>query len=289
MGRFTVAMSAPGRLVDVCKRHLVAVTVDRIGPTIAAGGVMVNGRTGSINQQIAPGDVLECTPTDALEPEERELAVAFEDADLLICEKPAGMHVHPLGVHRRGTLLNALLAHAGARRDQPWGAWRPHPAHRLDRGASGLIAIAKNAATHDGLRMQLASGAMQRRYRAIVEGIVAEARGTIEGALGRDPQHDYRRAIVPDGQPARTHFTVVARTALQTTLELELETGRTHQIRAHLASLGHPIVGDTLYGAAPGAPDTIALFAIALTLEHHGETLAVGLTAPVTTAEAVLK
>ena len=273
MSRFTVVMAAPGRLVETCKRHLAVLAVDQVGPLIAAGGINVNGAIGSMNQLVVAGDVLEVGPLPgALAPEPRGLAIVFEDDELVIVDKPAGLHVHPLGVYRHGTLINGLLWHAGARPDHPWAAWRPHPAHRLDRGASGLLAIAKRAAIHDALRMQLASGAMQRRYRATVEGSLACDRGTIDGPLGRDPLDDYRRAIVPGGQPARTHFTVVARAATTTTVELELETGRTHQIRAHLASLGHPIVGDTLYGASPREPAlTIELRAIELHLEHRGE------------------
>ncbi len=273
MSRFTVAMAAPGRLVDVCKRHLIVLSVDRIGPWIAAGGITVNDQPGAINQLVATGDVLAAgLLTGTLLPEPRTLAIVFEDDDLVIVDKPAGLHVHPLGEYRRGTLLNALLWHAGAREDRPWAAWRPHPAHRLDRCASGLLVIAKSAAIHDALRTQLASHAIERRYRATVEGSLACDRGTIDGPLGRDPQNDYRRAIVADGQAARTHFTVIARTATTTTVELELETGRTHQIRAHLASLGHPIVGDALYGAAPREPtEVIELRAIALQLDHRGE------------------
>jgi 23S rRNA pseudouridine1911/1915/1917 synthase len=273
MPRFTVAMATPGRLVDVCKRHLVVLAVDQIGPLIAAGGVTVNGQPGSINQLVATGDELAAAfPTGALVPEPRTLTIVFEDDELLIVDKPAGLHVHPLGAYRRGTLLNALLWHAGAREDAPWAAWRPHPAHRLDRGASGLLAIAKRGEVHDSLRTQLASGAMERRYRATVEGSLARERGLIDGPLGRDPQDDYRRAVVADGQPARTHFRVVARAPTTTTVELELETGRTHQIRAHLASLGHPIVGDALYGASPRAPAaSIELRAIELHLDHRGE------------------
>ncbi|HEY6038544.1 MAG TPA: RluA family pseudouridine synthase, partial [Kofleriaceae bacterium] len=151
---------------------------------------------------------------------------------------------------------------AGARPDQPWARYRPRPAHRLDRGASGLVAFAKTAAGHDELRRQLAAGTLHRRYRATVEGRLT-GEGVIDRPLGRDPGNDYRRAVVSDGQRAVTRYRVVEELGARTVVELELETGRTHQIRAHLASLGHPIAGDELYGAAPGEPNRIELRAIA--------------------------
>jgi 23S rRNA pseudouridine1911/1915/1917 synthase len=261
----------PGRLVDVAKQHLAVVSIDRVGPLIAAGRVTVNGQPGAIADPVRAGDVLEVAgPLDeALVPEERAFAIVFEDDALVIVDKPGAMHVHPLGAYRTGTLLNALVWHAGARPDQPWAAWRPRPAHRLDRGASGVIAIAKHADVHDALRGQLASGAMYRRYRATVEGELASDAGAIDAPLGRDPGNDYRRAVVPGGQPALTHYRVVGRTPGRTVVELELATGRTHQIRAHLASLGHPIVGDVLYGAPQvETVDLIELRAIELQLDH---------------------
>jgi 23S rRNA pseudouridine1911/1915/1917 synthase len=269
-------VDAPGgRLVDIVKQHLAVVAIDRIGPAIAAGAITVNGRTGAINQIVTPGEILAVSDAaggalgEPLVPEPRAVRVLVEDDDLIVVDKPPGIHVHPLGAHRTGTLLNALLWCAGARPDQPWAAWRPRPAHRLDRGASGLVVIAKRAEIHDALRVMLEAHAVERRYRATVHGRLAAEAGTIDAPLGRDPANDYRRAVVPGGQRAITHYRVVRRDPDTTELELTLATGRTHQIRAHLASLGHPIVGDTLYGAPPGrALDEIALCAVALRLAH---------------------
>jgi 23S rRNA pseudouridine1911/1915/1917 synthase len=278
---FTVGDVAPGtRLIDVAKQHLAVVAVDQVGPRIAAGALALRGRPGKINDPVAAGDLLAVTGAldDAWLPEPLDLVIVAEDADLVVVDKPAGMHVHPLGPHRRGTLLNALLWHAGARPDQPWAAWRPRPAHRLDRGASGLVLIAKHPEIHDALRVLFETHAIHRRYRATVHGRVAHPTGTIDAPLGRDPTNDYRRAVVAGGQPAITHYRVVDQppalpahgdAAPTTLLELDLATGRTHQIRAHLASIGHPIVGDTLYGAPPrAASNAIELRAIALRLPH---------------------
>jgi 23S rRNA pseudouridine1911/1915/1917 synthase len=272
----TVGEVAPGtRLIDVAKQHLAVLAVDQVGPRIAGGAIARNGRPGAINDPVRAGDVLAVVGTldAAWVPEPIALTIVDEDDDLLVIDKPAGMHVHPLGRHRRGTLLNALLWHAGARPDQPWAAWRPRPAHRLDRGASGLVVIAKHAEIHDALRVMLEAHAIERGYLATVHGLIAADAGTIDAPLGRDPANDYRRAVVAGGQPAVTHYRVVRRdphaVPATTVLELTLATGRTHQIRAHLASLGHPIVGDALYGAAPREPSAaIELRAVTLRLAH---------------------
>ncbi len=265
----------PVRLVDFAKARLVVVSVREIGGLITGGAVQINGRVGKIADLVHGDDVVtaDAARIEPLRfvPEHEPLVIHHEDADLLVCNKPAGMHVHPIGPYRDGTLLNRLLWHAGARPHDPWGAWRPSPLHRLDRAASGLIAIAKSAAIHDLVRRLLADNKLERRYAAMVTGRVAGESGTIDAPLGRDPALDYRRAIVPvsaGGQRAVTRWSVLARHADRTLLEVVLETGRTHQIRAHLASLGHPIVGDTLYasGSAPAA--TIALHATELRFRH---------------------
>ncbi len=281
------------RLVDYAKAHLATIAVGGVGPLIASGGVTVNGRTGRMTERVGSDDVIVVDPAAhaaafPLVPELRALAIVFEDEDLIVVDKPSGMHVHPMGPYRTGTLMNALLAHAGATPEQPWAAWRPHPAHRLDRATSGLVLFAKRAAIHETLRASFAGQLVHRRYRAIVYGHVARETGTIDAPLGRDPTCDYRRAIVPladGGQSAVTRYRVVARLAATSELELEPATGRTHQIRVHLASLGHPIVGDTIYlpGSAgrADASQAIELRATELRFAHPRDGRTITCVAPI--------
>jgi len=253
-----VAYGVTVKLVDHAKDHLIVVPVAAIGGLISAGAIRIGGRIGAINDEVGPADVVTVDAAAiaalVIPPEPLSLVIVHEDDELVICDKPAGMHVHPLGEYRVGTLLNALLWHAGARPDRPWGAWRPRPLHRLDRAASGLMAFGKTVREHE----------VERRYRALVQGRIEADAGTIDAPLGRDPANDYRRTIRADGQRAVTHWRVIERHADQTLVELALETGRTHQIRAHLASIDHPIVGDSLYAGGGPASARIELRAFEL-------------------------
>jgi 23S rRNA pseudouridine1911/1915/1917 synthase len=175
------------------------------------------------------------------------LSVVHEDADLLIVDKPAGLVVHPAPGHASGTLVNALLAR-GDEYGGIAGVRRPGIVHRLDRDTSGLLMVAKHDGAQASLMAQLKARRVKKTYLALVHGSVAAAAGRIEAPIGRDPKHRTRMAVVPDGRAATTGYRVRERFAQWTLLELDLVTGRTHQIRVHLDAIGHPLAGDPVYG-----------------------------------------
>lgn len=175
------------------------------------------------------------------------LEIVYEDDDLIVVNKPQGMVVHPAPGHYTGTLVNALMYNV-ERLSNINGTIRPGIVHRIDKDTSGLLMVAKNNVAHAFLAEQLKEKTAQREYYAIVNGVVKEEEGTVDAPLGRHPTDRKRIAIVSDGRRAVTHFKVLERFRYHTLLKLKLETGRTHQIRVHMASLGHPILGDPVYG-----------------------------------------
>jgi 23S rRNA pseudouridine1911/1915/1917 synthase len=222
---------------------------------ISDGRLTADGVALRANTVVAPGlelrlDVPEPIPLELAPAHDIPLTIVYEDDDLLIVDKPAGLVVHPGAGHRDGdTLVNALLARAGgAEYGGIAGVARPGIVHRLDRDTSGLLMVAKHDAAQRSLMTQLKARRVRKTYLALVAGSVSAAVGRIEAPVGRDPRHRTRMAVVPDGRPCTTGYRVRERFRDWTLLELDLVTGRTHQIRVHLDAIGHPVAGDPVYG-----------------------------------------
>jgi 23S rRNA pseudouridine1911/1915/1917 synthase len=220
---------------------------------MADGLVTADGRAVKANTVLEPGAAirLEVPPPEAAEPvgdASIDVPVVYEDGDLLIVDKPAGLVVHPSAGHADGTLVNALLGRHGASFGGIAGVRRPGIVHRLDRDTSGLLIVARHDVAQASLMGQLKARRVKKTYLALVHGSVAAAVGRIEAPIGRDPGHRTRMAVVSSGRPATTGYRVRERFEGWTLLELDLVTGRTHQIRVHLAAIGHPIAGDPVYG-----------------------------------------
>jgi 23S rRNA pseudouridine1911/1915/1917 synthase len=217
---------------------------------IASGRIRVDGQQRKPKFRMTPGEVVsvEIPPPriDEILPDPIPLAVVYEDTDVVVIDKPAGMVVHPAPGHPRGTLANALVAHVPG--ISVGGSQRPGIVHRLDKDTSGLIVAAKTDRGRTSLISQWDDRSVEKTYLALVAGSVADEEATIDAPIGRDPKNRQRMAVLRSGRPAVTRFRVIERFPNATLLELSIETGRTHQIRVHLAFIGHPILGDQLYG-----------------------------------------
>ena len=259
---------------------------------ISAGRLTVDGVPVRANALVAPGsevrlDVPEPVALDLAPAPDIPLRIVYEDDDLLIVDKPAGLVVHPSPGHHDGdTLVNALLARAGGSEyGGIAGVARPGIVHRLDRDTSGLIMVAKHDAAQQSLMAQLKARRIRKTYLALVVGSVAAAVGRIEAPIGRDPKQRTRMAVVPDGRASVTGYRVRERFAGWTLLELDLVTGRTHQIRVHLDGIGHPVAGDPVYGTGtsrrgPDGLDRLFLHAWRLELAAPGDGHLIRATAP---------
>ena len=221
------------------------------------GMVRLRGEPVRKNYRCAAGDAFAVSLPEAEEipllAQDIPLDVVFEDDDVIVVNKPRGMVVHPAPGHPDGTLVNALLWHCGDSLSGIGGEKRPGIVHRIDKDTSGLLIAAKHDFAHQALSAQLSDRSLSRVYEAVVRGSLREDAGTVDKPIGRHPTDRKRMAVVPDGRPAVTHWEVLARYRGYTHIRCRLETGRTHQIRVHLASLGHPLLGDETYGAP--APD----------------------------------
>ncbi len=249
---------------------------------IETGRVTVAGRTAAKSCRLEGGELVEAElpdpePTQAL-PQDIPLDVVYEDGDVIVVNKPAGLVVHPAPGHPDGTLVNALLHHCGSSLSGIGGELRPGIVHRIDRDTSGLIIAAKNDAAHQALSAQLQDHTLARTYEAVVVGNLREDRGTVDAPIGRH-HTDRKKMAVTDrgGRAAVTHWEVLERFQGFTHVRCRLETGRTHQIRVHMAHLGHPICGDTVYGARKPVPGLTGqcLHAVGLRFIHPrtGETV----------------
>jgi len=241
-----------GQRLDVYIAERERISRSAAQKLIESGAVTVNGEEKAKNYRLREGDIVECelpepVPADA-QPEDIPLDIVWEDDSLLVVNKPKGMVVHPAPGHPSGTLVNALLYHCGKSLSGIGGVLRPGIVHRIDRDTSGLLCVAKTDEAHESLARQLASRTLQRRYRAVVIGNIKNESGTVSAPVGRHPVDRKKMAVVPGGRAAVTHYKVVERYRGYTQLALQLETGRTHQIRVHMAHIGHPVLGDPVYG-----------------------------------------
>ncbi len=222
------------------------------------GRITCAGAPLSKNYRLRGGETLELSlpePEPAeLQPQAIPLDVVYEDADVIVVNKPKGLVVHPAPGHPDGTLVNALLYHCGDSLSGVGGALRPGIVHRIDRDTSGLIIAAKNDFAHQGLAAQLQDHTLARTYECLVCGNLREDSGTVDAPIGRSSADRKKMAVVPGGRRAVTHWEVLARYGAVTHVRCRLETGRTHQIRVHMAYMGHPILGDTVYGSKKPVP-----------------------------------
>ena len=262
------ADSALARLADGLTRSAAQRLLDE-------GCVTVNGQAIKKNARLRAGDQLELelpAPAEvSLEAEDIPLDIVYEDKDLLVLNKPKGLVVHPAAGHWSGTLVNALMYHCADSLSGINGALRPGIVHRIDKDTSGLLIVAKNDFAHQALAAQIQDHSLRRTYVCLVVGGMREDSGTIDAPIGRHPSDRKKMAVVErGGRSAVTHWRVLERFAGYTLLECRLETGRTHQIRVHMAYRSHPIVGDMVYGRKHPelGQDTQCLHARALTFRH---------------------
>ncbi|MCR5138199.1 MAG: RluA family pseudouridine synthase [Oscillospiraceae bacterium] len=252
----TITAEESGERIDA----LLARTVPDLSRSAAQrllerGSVLLNGRPAAKNARVTAGDTIELElPQQADEvpllPQELPLDIVYEDADLIVVNKQRGLVVHPAPGHPDGTLVNALLWHCGDSLSGIGGERRPGIVHRIDRDTSGLLIVAKNDFAHQALSAQLADRSLSRVYEAVVRGSLREDSGTVDRPIGRHPTDRKRMAVTEkNSRRAVTHWEVLARYPGYCHIRCRLETGRTHQIRVHMASIGHPLLGDGVYGA----------------------------------------
>ncbi|WP_288552195.1 RluA family pseudouridine synthase [uncultured Ligilactobacillus sp.] len=246
----TVVEMQNGRLDKACSEIFSDYSRSQIKQLLDGGNITVNGKIEKAKYKVKSGDVIRLeepeTKTLELRPENIPLDIVYEDDDVIVINKPQGMVVHPAPGHDEHTLVNALLYHCPLSTIN--GTFRPGIVHRIDKDTSGLLMVAKNDKAHRSLAKQLKDKTNIREYVALVHGRIAEDEGTINAPIGRSLKDRKKQAVVKDGRNAVTHFEVLKRYRDYTLVKCILETGRTHQIRVHMKYIGHPLVGDPLYG-----------------------------------------
>ena len=248
---FTVIKEESGERIDKYLKQKTDLSRSRLQALIDEGFISVNDAETRASYKVRENDVIAVhVPEEkelSVEPIEMHLDVVYEDSDVIVVNKPRGMVVHPADSYREPTLVNGLLAHC---KDLSGinGVLRPGIVHRIDKDTTGLLICAKNDAAHESLVKQLQSKTVSRKYLAIVHGNIDHDHGTIDAPIGRDKNDRLKMAVVKDGRNAVTHFTVLERFKNYTLVECRLETGRTHQIRVHMAYIQHPVAADKRYG-----------------------------------------
>ena len=271
---FPLTVTEPGRADAVLAAALDGLTRSAAQRWLEEGRVTQDGAPLKKNARLRPGDELLISPPQPepidLIPQDIPLDVAYEDGDVIVVNKPVGMVVHPAPGHPDGTLVNALLYHCKNSLSGINGELRPGIVHRIDRDTSGLIIAAKNDRAHLALAAQLQDHSLFRLYHAVAVGSFKEDSGTVSAPIGRHPADRKRMAVTPDGREAVTHWQVVGANNGHSHITCRLETGRTHQIRVHMACLGHPLLGDVVYGNKKPVPGLAGqcLHAAQLTFTH---------------------
>lgn len=271
--RLEVETAAAGERLDAwLARRLPDLSRSRVQALLGEGAIQVDGRAARASSRVRAGQAVVVAVPDPVaaepRPEDIPLRVLHEDSRLLVLDKPPGLVVHPGAGRGSGTLVNALLHHVGDL-SGVGGVLRPGIVHRLDRGTSGVMVVAKDDETHRALSAQFAGRTVEKQYLAVVHGVPAGRRGTVEASIGRDPVHRQRMSVrAPRGRPARSTWEVEEALDGASLVRVRIHTGRTHQVRVHLASIGHPLVGDVTYGGRrepssrkPAARDAIRCFA----------------------------
>ena len=253
---FTVTGEGEASRLDAfLSAQLDGLSRSHIQKILKGGGVLVNGRPEKSSYRVAPGDQVELEVPEPEEPEilaeEMDLDILYEDRDIILINKPKGMVVHPAAGHYSGTLVNGLMAHCREDLSGINGVLRPGIVHRIDMDTTGVLIACKNDFAHTSIAQQLKVHSITRKYYAIVHGVIREEEGTVNAPIGRHPTDRKKMSInTKNGREAVTHYRVLQRFEKFTYVECQLETGRTHQIRVHMASNHHPLLGDTVYGPA---------------------------------------